>query len=161
MQNKTRLIALLLLLCFALQPVALHAQQAGDGQALGDFLAGAETGRGPVMRSVFWNTLYGSLWGASLGVSYHFLSGVAVRESIAGSMTIGGMMGFGLGLYLVVNGLSFNQNILIDFPEPQFGPPADMETPVAQREQESAPIAFWAAPSPEGDAWEAGFQLRF
>ena len=33
---------------------------------------GANGGRGPVMQSVFWNTLYGSLWGAAIGVSYHF-----------------------------------------------------------------------------------------
>ena len=96
MSKCTRVIAIFLLLACLSQPVA-WAQQAQEGPGIENFLDGANGGRGPVMQSVFWNTLYGSLWGAAIGVSYHFLSGAAFRESISGSMTIGGLMGYGLG----------------------------------------------------------------
>ena len=59
----------------------------------------------PVMYSVFWNTLWGSAWGATMGFSYHLVSGIQIRESLLTSTTIGGVLGYGLGIYLVV-GLS-------------------------------------------------------
>ena len=73
MSKCTRVIAIFLLLACLSQPVA-WAQQAQEGPGIENFLGGANGGRGPVMQSVFWNTLYGSLWGAAIGVSYHFLS---------------------------------------------------------------------------------------
>ncbi len=74
----------------------------------------------PVMYSVFWNTLWGSAWGATMGFSYHLVSGIQLRESIITSTTIGGVLGYGLGIYLVVSGLSFDKTYLLELPTPRF-----------------------------------------
>ena len=74
----------------------------------------------PVMYSVFWNTLWGSAWGATMGFSYHLISGIKLRESLITSTTIGGLLGYGLGIYLVVNGLSFDKSYLLELPSPKF-----------------------------------------
>ena len=79
----------------------------------------AETQK-PVMYSVFWNTLWGSTWGATMGFSYHLVSGIQLRESIITSTTIGGVLGYGLGIYLVVSGLSFDKTYLLELPTPKF-----------------------------------------
>ena len=76
----------------------------------------------PVMQSVFWNTVWGSTWGAVMGVSYHWLSGVQFRESVVTSTTIGGALGYGLGLYMVLNGLTFDERYLLKLPKFQLGP---------------------------------------
>ena len=76
----------------------------------------------PVMYSVFWNTLWGSAWGATMGFSYHLISGIKLRESLITSTTIGGILGYGLGIYLVINGLSFDKSYLLELPSPKFGP---------------------------------------
>jgi hypothetical protein len=73
----------------------------------------------PVMYSVFWNTLWGSAWGAAMGFSYHLASGIQLRESLVTSTTIGGVIGYGLGIYLVVGGLSFDKSYLLKLPSPQ------------------------------------------
>ena len=81
------------------------------------------TSQEPVMKSVFWNTVWGSTWGAVMGVSYHFFSDKApFRESVVTSTTLGWVLGYGLGLYLVLNGLSFDERYLLKLPKPQFGP---------------------------------------
>jgi len=74
----------------------------------------------PVMYSVFWNTLWGSGWGATMGFSYHLVSGIQLRESIITATTIGGVLGYGLGIYLVVSGLSFDKTYLLELPTPKF-----------------------------------------
>jgi hypothetical protein len=76
----------------------------------------------PVMYSVFWNTLWGSAWGASMGFSYHLVSGIKLRESLISATTIGGILGYGLGIYLVVSGLSFDKSFLLQLPAPKFQP---------------------------------------
>jgi len=76
----------------------------------------------PVMYSVFWNTLWGSAWGATMGFSYHLVSGIKLRESLITSTTIGGILGYGLGIYLVINGLSFDKSYLLELPSPKFQP---------------------------------------
>ena len=73
----------------------------------------------PVMHSVFWNTLWGSAWGATMGFSYHLVSGIQLRESLISSTTIGGVIGYGLGIYLVVGGLSFDKSYLLELPSPE------------------------------------------
>ena len=74
----------------------------------------------PVMYSVFWNTLWGSAWGATMGFSYHLVSGIRLRESLISATTIGGVLGYGLGIYLVVGGLSFDKSFLLELPAPKF-----------------------------------------
>ena len=68
----------------------------------------------PVMYSVFWNTLWGSAWGATMGFSYHLVSGIQLRESIITATTLGGVLGYGLGIYLVVSGLSFDKTYILE-----------------------------------------------
>jgi hypothetical protein len=74
----------------------------------------------PVMYSVFWNTLWGSAWGGAMGLSYHLGSGISLRESLVSAATIGGVLGYGLGIYLVVSGLSFDKSFLLELPSPKF-----------------------------------------
>ena len=73
----------------------------------------------PVMYSVFWNTLWGSAWGATMGFSYHLISGIQLRESLISAVTIGGVLGYGLGIYMVVSGLSFDKSYLLELPSPK------------------------------------------
>ena len=81
-----------------------------------------EAPKKPVMYSVFWNTLWGSAWGGTMGFSYHLISGIKLRESFITATTIGGILGYGLGIYLVVNGLSFDKSYLLELPSPKFQP---------------------------------------
>ncbi len=109
--NLKKIIIIFLLL----SSLSLSAAQAQD-------VAAGAVGQKPVMYSIFWNTLWGSAWGASMGMSYHLISGIAFRESIITGTTIGGMLGYGLGIYLVINGLSFDKAYLLELPTPKFGP---------------------------------------
>ena len=66
----------------------------------------------PVMKSVFWNTLMGSAWGALIGVTgaltmenFRFNT---VRESVVIGTTFGGIIGYGFGIFLVLKGISFD-----------------------------------------------------
>ncbi len=54
-----------------------------------------------------------------MGFSYHLVSGIELRESLITSSTIGGVLGYGLGIYLVVGGLSFDKSYLLELPSPQ------------------------------------------
>ena len=74
----------------------------------------------PVMYSVFWNTLWGSAWGGAMGLSYHLGSGISLRESLISAATIGGLLGYGMGIYLVVSGISFDKSFLLELPSPKF-----------------------------------------
>lgn len=70
----------------------------------------------PVMKSVFWNTLMGSAWGALIGVS------VALgdergelgnfREIVISFTTLGGLVGYGFGVYLIIRGITFDRNVI-------------------------------------------------
>ena len=54
-----------------------------------------------------------------MGFSYHLVSGIQLRESLIISTTIGGVLGYGLGIYLVLGGLSFDKSYLIELPSPK------------------------------------------
>ena len=54
-----------------------------------------------------------------MGFSYHLVSEIQLRESLITSTTIGGVLGYGLGIYLVVGGLSFDKSYLLELPSPQ------------------------------------------
>ena len=113
----------------------------------------------PVMQSVFWNTVWGSAWGAVMGVSYHWLSGVQLRESVITSTTIGGDLGYGLGLYMVLNGLTFDERYLLKLPKFQLGP-----RPNASLWEKDRSIlhARGTSRKQQGFKWEATlFQLHF
>ena len=112
----------------------------------------------PVMYSVFWNTLWGSAWGATMGFSYHLVSGIQLRESLITSTTLGGVLGYGLGIYLVVSGLSFDKSYLLELPTPKIG----TEQPnTAFNESEMMPL-FSRVVKPTPIKWEVPiFAFRF
>ena len=104
----------------------------------------------PVMYSVFWNTLWGSAWGATMGFSYHLVSGIQLRESLITSTTLGGVLGYGLGIYLVVGGLSFDKSYLLELPSPQ---PSAEQPKTAFIESEMMPL-FSLVVKPAPIKWE-------
>ena len=111
MKNRLKKILVIVLLICNISLSSVLAQQ--------EVLTFAEAEK-PVMYSVFWNTLWGSGWGATMGFSYHLVSGIQLRESIITATTIGGVLGYGLGIYLVVSGLSFDKTYLLELPTPKF-----------------------------------------
>ena len=112
----------------------------------------------PVMYSIFWNTLWGSAWGATMGFSYHLVSGIQLRESLLTSTTIGGVLGYGLGIYLVVGGLSFDKSYLLELPSPQS---STQQTNTAFIESEMMPL-YSRAVKPAPLKWEVPiFAFRF
>ena len=112
----------------------------------------------PVMYSVFWNTLWGSAWGATMGFSYHLVSGIQLRESLITSTTIGGVLGYGLGIYLVVGGLSFDKSYLLELPSPQS---STQQPNTAFIESEMMPL-YSRAVKPAPSKWEVPiFVFRF
>ena len=104
----------------------------------------------PVMYSVFWNTLWGSAWGATMGFSYHLVSGIKLRESLISATTIGGVLGYGLGIYLVVSGLSFDKSFLLELPSPKFQP---QQQNAAFLEAEMMPL-YTRSAKPDPTKWE-------
>ena len=112
----------------------------------------------PVMYSVFWNTLWGSAWGATMGFSYHLVSGIQLRESLITSTTLGGVLGYGLGIYLVVGGLSFDKSYLLELPSPQS---STQQPNTAFIESEMMPL-YSRAVKPAPLKWEVPiFAFRF
>ena len=112
----------------------------------------------PVMYSVFWNTLWGSAWGATMGFSYHLVSGIQLRESLITSTTIGGVLGYGVGIYLVVGGLSFDKSYLLELPSPQS---SSQQPNTAFIESEMMPL-YSRAVKPAPLKWEVPiFAFRF
>ena len=112
----------------------------------------------PVMYSVFWNTLWGSAWGATMGFSYHLVSEIQLRESLITSTTIGGVLGYGLGIYLVVGGLSFDKSYLLELPSPQS---STQKPNTAFIESEMMPL-YSRAVKPAPSKWEVPiFVFRF
>lgn len=103
--NKSmRRIAVILLAMLLLQSAAF-AQQAAQQQGL--------EGEKPVMENVFYNVGWGSGVGALLGLAASVIEADKkteppnMRENIFQGMTIGGLAGLGLGLYLVYKGITF------------------------------------------------------
>ena len=112
----------------------------------------------PVMYSVFWNTLWGSAWGATMGFSYHLISGIKLRESLISATTIGGVLGYGLGIYLVINGLSFDESYLLELPSPKF---QNKQTNANFFEAEMVPL-YSSTRTTYQKKWELPiFELRF
>ena len=112
----------------------------------------------PVMYSVFWNTLWGSAWGAAMGFSYHLVSGIKLRESLISSTTIGGILGYGLGIYLVVSGLSFDKAFLLELPAPKF---RQTQPTAAFLEAELIPL-YTRSVKPDPTKWEVPiYAFRF
>jgi len=104
----------------------------------------------PVMYSIFWNTLWGSAWGATMGFSYHLISGIQLRESLITSVTIGGVLGYGLGIYMVVSGLSFDESYLLELPSPKS---QTQQPDAALFESEMMPL-YTRSAKPDPTKWE-------
>lgn len=71
-------------------------------------------GRQPVMRNVFFNVVWGSAFGATLGASASVIGSdnpsrpPELRGATFNGATIGGLIGLGVGLYLVYTGITFD-----------------------------------------------------
>ena len=73
-----------------------------------------EEPRKPVMESVFWNTFMGSIWGGVMGVAYVNSGNLESNEeeAIFTGITIGGVLGYGIGIFLVFQGITFDQRYM-------------------------------------------------
>ncbi len=77
-------------------------------------VAGAQEPGRPVMENVFFNVVWGSAFGATLGVAVAVIASDDesapddVRESAFTGATAGGLIGLGIGLYLVYQGITFD-----------------------------------------------------
>ncbi|MGK5092694.1 hypothetical protein WDW89_11860 [Deltaproteobacteria bacterium TL4] len=119
-----RKIGILLWIIMSMTQVCL-AQQAVTPPAALPAVPPAETDqtqiqiKDPVMKSVFWNTLMGSAWGAIMGSSIALADSSAdFRESLLLGTTLGGLFGYGFGIVLVIKGLSFDPAIIPESPLP-------------------------------------------
>ena len=134
------------------------AWSASGVQAQETAALGAPTGSKPVMQSVFWNTVWGSAWGALIGTASSFYSYNEVkREPVISGTTIGAVMGYGMGIYLILNGITFDKRFLLNLPAPEFGP-----VPQASLGQND-PFQTQASAAPvDPSAWQVSlFEIRF
>ena len=93
-----------------------------------------------------------------MGFSYHLVSGIQLRESLLTATTIGGILGYGLGIYLVVGGLSFDKSYLLELPSPQS---STQQPNTAFIESEMMPL-YSRAVKPAPLKWEVPiFVFRF
>ncbi len=96
-------LAVKLLICFLL------------AQALAVAPAYAQRAQGAVMESVFFNVVWGSALGAVLGVSTAVLGAKdasapnELRQATFSGASLGGLIGLGVGLFLIYNGVLFDE----------------------------------------------------
>lgn len=87
--------------------------------------------RPPAMKSIFWNTVMGSAWGAVMGGTAALSSDdVPFRDSMIFGTTIGGLMGYGFGVYLVIRGITFDPRLI----------PTPPTTPLGQAHYSPTPM---------------------
>ena len=85
-----------------------------------------------------------------MGLSYHLVSGIQLRESLISSVTLGGVLGYGLGIYMVVSGLSFDNSYLLELPSPKS---QTQQPDAALFESEMTPLYARSA-KPDPTKWE-------
>ena len=118
--------------------------------------------RPPIMKSIFWNTLMGSAWGAIMGSMVALNDNRNLRESLVVGTTVGGMIGFGFGIFLVVRGVTFDPATLPIPPITPLGATPLHSPHVVQNEivPFSAEMQFSGQPSPM--KWKTTiFQMTF
>jgi hypothetical protein len=95
----------------------------------------AAQGQQPVMQNVFFNVVWGSAFGATLGVAVAVIGSNnksapnAVRQSAFSGATAGGLIGLGLALYLVYQGITFDpaaSTLSISANDPAAPPPVQL-----------------------------------
>jgi hypothetical protein len=78
--------------------------------------AAAPAGRQPVMQNVFYNVVWGSAFGALLGLASSIEASADKTQPLNSrgaafeGATIGGLVGLGVGIWLVYAGISFDPN---------------------------------------------------
>ncbi len=104
-------IFILSLICLLFNASQLYAQEEVPPDTAPVVVTGAKP---PVMRSIFWNTVFGSAWGALMGSVAAISSphGSPFRDSLLAGTTIGGILGYGFGVYLVIRGITFDPRTL-------------------------------------------------
>ncbi|HKI97079.1 MAG TPA: hypothetical protein VKB51_01270 [bacterium] len=93
----------------------------------------------PVMQNVFFNVVWGSAFGATVGVAVSVLSSSDksapsdVRQGAFSGATAGGLIGLGLALYLVYQGITFDPATStftgVSGDPPTLPPVAQLDTP--------------------------------
>lgn len=98
---KNKLIFMLIIIVF---PLNIFAQE----------IIPIEEPRKPVMESVFWNTFMGSIWGGVMGVAYVNSGNIESNEEevIFTGITVGSVLGYGIGIFLVFQGITFDQRYM-------------------------------------------------
>lgn len=103
----------------------------------------APIGKPPVMQSVFFNVVWGAGTGALLGAASASLqAGSAtkpdnLREEMITGATLGSMIGAGVGIWLIFNGITFDPDRSLIFGTTLAGNPYRPATP---------PLVFTSAP---------------
>ena len=118
----------------------------------------------PVMKSIFWNTVFGSAWGALIGTSYALGDAAAsFRESLIFGTTFGGMIGYGFGVYLVIRGITFDPSTLPTPPTtPLTSAPLSPINPVVQDNIVPFSTEMRLAAQPQKQGWQTTlFQTTF
>lgn len=127
-------VACLLIALLLAAPVA-YAQQVPPGQK-------------PVMENVFFNVVWGSLFGIVLGSASAVIESdrktapTDIRRKVFSGATVGGLIGLGVGLWLVGAGVTFEEQGTLIFSGQD---PQDYARPIA-----SSPLPFTLETATEG-----------
>lgn len=113
---------------FALAPwlaaLAVLAVLAAPRDVFAQGLEGAPLGKPPVMQTVFFNVVWGAGTGALLGAASASLAAGAatepanLREEVITGATLGSVLGAGVGIWLVFNGITFDPDRSLLFGSP-------------------------------------------
>jgi len=145
-------VAAVVLLTGLMAPAAVQAQQMQPDEA-----AGLPAQQKPVMENVFFNVVWGSATGALTGAAISVVGSkdktapTNFRQSAFQGATLGGLIGVGVGLWLVYSGISFDDSATLFTGE------------VGQRRAvvRTVPVApFSLQTSTQGGAAVTGFQAR-
>jgi hypothetical protein len=116
----------------------------------------APMSRKPVMENVFFNVVWGSLFGIVLGAAAAVIESddktapEGIRKQVFGGATAGGIIGLGIGLWVVASGITFEPEGTLLFSSRD---PDGFARPVASR----AP-PFSLQTSADGDFRVTGFR---
>lgn len=111
-------ILIILMLFGSISQTSLAQEQPAEAEPA----AAVTSSKPPVMRSIFWNTLMGSAWGAIIGSAYALgIEAKNFREPLIAGTTLGGLVGYGFGIFLVLRGLSFDPAFIPESPLPKPG----------------------------------------
>ena len=154
-------IFILSLICLLFNYSQLYAQEEAPPDTAPVDVTAAKP---PVMKSIFWNTVFGSAWGALMGTVVSFSSPkTPFRTSLIAGTTFGGIIGYGFGVYLVIRGITFDQTTLPTPPTTPLGlVPFSPLNPIAQDNRLPFSVEMRLAEKPATRGWQTTlFQTTF